>query len=436
MPLGTIALVGSPSSGKSTLFNRMVGDHRAAIVEETPGVTRDRLYGKGEWLNRRFSLIDTGGIQLENAPFQAEIRAQAEIAIEESDLIIFVLDGRKGIGNDDRVIATMIKKSGKPYLLAVNKVDNVEQIGDAAEFYKLGMGDPIAISATHGIGVGDLLDKAISMLPEKEEEDFGEAIPFALIGRPNVGKSSLSNALVGENRSIVSNIEGTTRDSIDTPFTRNGRSYISIDTAGLNKRGRIYEAIDKYAALRAMRAIERAEVVLLLIDGSVGLLDQDKHVLEHATEEKKCIIVVVNKWDLAKGKAIDQNKFKEEIRAQMKFLDYAPIIFVSAKTGYNVEDILPLIEKAHEAYNRRIPTNLLNSIVQDAQEMNPAPNFNHARLKIMYASQVKVAPPTIVIFCNEPKSAHFSYTRYLENRFRESFDFDGSPIDIIYRARR
>ena len=319
--------------------------------------------------------------------------------------------------------------------MAANKIDSIQEIGDLTEFYRLGLGEPLAISGAHGIGIGDLLDKIIALLPEKGIDVYQDAIPFCLIGRPNVGKSSLSNKLLNNDRTIVSNVAGTTRDSIDSPFRFNDQNYVVIDTAGLVKRGKIYEAIDKYAALRALAAIDRSKVAVLVIDGEVGITEQDKHVVGYAIDAKKAILIVVNKWDVAKGEK-DAEEFIKEIRKEFKFLDYAPILFVSAKTGHNVEKILPAILKAYEGYNRRIPTNVLNEIVLDAQAMNPTPLFNHGRLKIVYASQIDVCPPKFVFFCNDPKFVHFSYTRYLLNRLRETFDFEGSPIDIVYRQRK
>lgn len=434
MNLGIVALVGAPNVGKSTIFNRMVGS-RLSIVEDTPGVTRDRLYGTGEWLTRTFKVIDTGGIEISKAPFQSEIAAQVDIAIEEADVIVFVVDGQKGLTGDDKAVAKRLYQSEKPVIVAVNKIDNVNMLADAPEFYALGLGDPIAVSGSHGIGIGDLLDKIISLLPEKEEEKYENAISFCFVGRPNVGKSSLTNAILGSERVIVKDIAGTTRDSIDTPFTRDDKNYVAIDTAGLVKRGKIYESIDKYAALRALAAIDRSQIALLVIDASTGILDQDRHVSGYALEAKKGIVIVVNKWDLA-PKGLTQEEFEKEIRNRFKFLDFAEIIFVSAQTKRGLDQILPAIERAFEGCNRRIPTSILNQIIQDAQNMNPTPEFNHGRLKIMFSSQVAVNPPTFVMFCNDPKFAHFSYTRYLENRLRDSFDFSGTPINIVYRQRK
>lgn len=434
MSLPLIALVGAPNVGKSTLFNRMVGS-RLSIVEDTPGVTRDRLYGTAEWLTRKFRVVDTGGVEIANRPFQVQIRAQAEIAIEEADVIVFVADGKLGVTGDDRIVAKMLYRSGKPVILAVNKVDNSDRVADAQEFYSLGLGEPIPVSGAHGIGVGDVLDKIVSLIPEKHDVDYGSAISFSLIGRPNVGKSSITNALLGQDRVIVSNIAGTTRDSVDTPFESNGKNYVAIDTAGLNKRGRIFESIDKYAAIRALAAIDRSQIAVMVLDASTGILDQDRHVSGYALEAKKGIVVVVNKWDLA-PKGLEQGEFEQEIKTRFKFLDFAEILFVSAKTGKGIEKILPAIEKAFEGCNRRVPTSILNQIIQDAQMMNPTPEFNHGRLKILFSNQVATNPPTFVMFCNNPAFAHFSYTRYLENRLRESFDFSGTPISIVYRTRK
>ena len=434
MSLPLIALVGAPNVGKSTLFNRMVGS-RLSIVKDTPGVTRDRLYGTAEWLTRKFRVVDTGGVEIANRPFQVQIRAQAEIAIEEADVIVFVADGKLGVTGDDRIVAKMLYRSGKPVILAVNKVDNSDRVADAQEFYSLGLGEPIPVSGAHGIGVGDVLDKIVSLIPEKHDVDYGSAISFSLIGRPNVGKSSITNALLGQDRVIVSNIAGTTRDSVDTPFESNGKNYVAIDTAGLNKRGRIFESIDKYAAIRALAAIDRSQIAVMVLDASTGILDQDRHVSGYALEAKKGIVVVVNKWDLA-PKGLEQGEFEQEIKTRFKFLDFAEILFVSAKTGKGIEKILPAIEKAFEGCNRRVPTSILNQIIQDAQMMNPTPEFNHGRLKILFSNQVATNPPTFVMFCNNPAFAHFSYTRYLENRLRESFDFSGTPISIVYRMRK
>lgn len=434
MPLGLVALVGAPNVGKSTIFNRIIGQ-RLSIVEDTPGITRDRLYGNATWLTKEFRVVDTGGIEIQKVPFREEIKAQVEIALDEADVIVFVTDGQKGVSDQDRAVAKMLYRTNKPILLVVNKVDNIQQVANAQEFYALGLGEPLAVSGSHGIGIGDLLDKIVSMLPEKEQTEYPNAIPFCFIGRPNVGKSSLTNSLLGSERVIVKDLPGTTRDSIDTAFTRDGDSFVAIDTAGLVKKGKIYEAVDKYAALRALSAIDRSKVAVLVLDASTGIIEQDSHVCGYALDANKAIVVVVNKWDLA-PKGLGQEQFVKDLQARFKFLSYAKILFMSAKNGKGVQQILPAVKQAYESSCRRISTSILNEIIQDAQNMNPTPEFNHGRLKILFSSQVGINPPTFVMFCNDPKFAHFSYTRYLENQLRETFDFSGTPISFIYRQKK
>lgn len=435
MSKGIVAIVGSPNVGKSTVFNRIVGS-RKAIVNDEAGVTRDRLYGKGEWLTKEFTVIDTGGVEIQNAPFQVQIRAQVEIAIEEADVVLFVTDGILGVTNDDILVAKMLRKSGKKVILAVNKIDDVSKIDLINDFYSLGLGDPLPLSSTHGIGVGDILDKIVLSLPEKENSLYDDAICFSIIGRPNVGKSSLTNALLNQERVIVSNIEGTTRDAIDTPFSKDEKSYVVIDTAGLKKRGKIFEAVDKYSALRALAAIERSDVVVLVIDASEGIQQQDKHVAGYAFEAHKAMVIVVNKWDLVTRSETAMNEFSKKIRDEFKFLDFASIVFLSAKNKSRISTLLPEIIKAHDSYLKRVSTSVLNDIMEDAQIINPTPSFNGGRLKIYFANQVAVKPPTFVLFCNNPAYMHFSYERYLENRLRTSFDFEGTPIKIICRERK
>ena len=435
MSRGIVAIVGSPNVGKSTIFNRIIGE-RHAIVDDAAGITRDRLYAKATWLTQEFTVIDTGGIEIANAPFQVQIRSQVEIAIEEADVIVYVADGKTGITNDDMFACKMLYKTDKPIILAVNKIDNAEKLDYIAEFYALGLGDPIPVSGAHGIGIGDLLDKIIEVLPEKKQKTYENAICFSIIGRPNVGKSSLTNALLGQERVIVSNIEGTTRDSIDTPFKRDGKDYVVIDTAGLKKRGKIYEAVDKYAALRALAAVDRSDVVLLVIDANVGITQQDKHVVGYAMDAEKAIVIVVNKWDLVKKTETAMHEFTKKIRNEFKFLDYAPVVYISAKDKSRIHTIFPEIDMAYSSYNFRVGTSTLNEIIQDSQVINPTPIFNGGRLKIYFANQVSVCPPTFVLFVNEPDYMHFSYKRYLENRLRDSFEFTGSPIRIVTRARK
>ena len=431
---GTVAIVGRPNVGKSTVFNRML-EERVAIVEDTPGVTRDRIYGDCEWLSKTYRLIDTGGIQIEDVPFQKEINAQVDIAIEEADVIIFLTDGRSGLTSDDEYIARLLQKSKKPVILAVNKIDDQTMINDIYEYYSLGMGDPIAVSGIHGIGIGDLLDRVTELMPEKSIEEYEGMIRFAIIGRPNVGKSSLTNAFLKQERVIVSDIEGTTRDAIDTVFEANGKNYVVIDTAGIRKRGKIYENVEKYSVLRAKAAIERSDLALVLLDGSTGIIEQDKHVAGLAHEAKKGVIIVYNKWDLVEKDDKTMSNITKEIRKQFVYLDYAPIAFVSAKDSTRIDTLLPLIDLVYENLNRRIKTNVLNEVILDAQLANPAKPHNGKKFKIYYASQVSTAPCTIVLFVNDPELLHFSYERYLENKLREAFGFEGIPINIVARKR-
>ena len=432
---GVVALIGRPNVGKSTLFNRLIKT-RLSIVDDQPGVTRDRLYGKVEWLTKNYRVIDTGGIELSDRPFQDQIRAQAEIAMEEADVIVFLCDGRSGVTVDDNYIAKLLYRTTKPVILAVNKVDDGHLLDGLMEFYSLGLGEPVAVSSLHGIGTGDLLDRISEEMPSKtRKKEIEGQISFCLIGRPNVGKSSLVNAILNQERVIVSNIEGTTRDAIDTPFRRDEREYIVIDTAGLKKRGRIYEAIDKYAALRALDAIDRSVVVLLVIDAEVGVREQDKNIVSYALDAGKAIIIVVNKWDTVVKDQNTMHKFKEKVRQEFQFLDYAPIVFVSAKNKERINTIFQAIDVAYDAANTRVQTSVLNDILMDAQMRNPAPNFNGGRIKILYGSQVSIQPPTFVLFVNNENYMHFSYKRYIENRLRECFEFEGTPIRIICRTK-
>ena len=427
MPNTVVAIVGSPNVGKSTIFNRIVGDRRA-IVDDEAGITRDRLYATATWLRKSFTLIDTGGIEMENRPFQEQIRIQANIAIDEADIIIFVVDGQVGVTSDDQMVARMLRKVKKPIILAVNKIDEGLQAANAAEFYSLGLGEPIPVSGAHGVGIGEVLNRIVDSIKDNKEEVKDDVVTFSLIGRPNVGKSSLTNAILSGERVIVSDISGTTRDSIDTPFTKDGKNYVVIDTAGLKKKGKIYEAIDKYSAIRALKSIERSEIVLLVIDGDKGILEQDKHVIQYATDLHKAIIIVVNKWDLVDKDTNTMSSFTKTIRKEYKFLDYAPIVYVSALQKKRINTLFEALNLVHEAYHTRIKTSLLNDVLQEAQVMNQAPDFNGGRLKIYYGTQVLSAPPTITLVVNEPNFMHFSYQRYLENKLRETFNFDGTPI--------
>ena len=431
---GIVAIVGRPNVGKSTIFNRIIGE-RKSIVEDTPGVTRDRIYGKAEWLTKEFRVIDTGGIQLADQPFREEINMQVEIAIDEADTILFVVNGKEGITNDDEYIARLLQRSQKKVILAVNKVDDFAQSDSIYEFYNLGLSDPIAVSGAHGIGIGDILDAIVNSFPDKIQKDYDGMTRFCVIGRPNVGKSSLVNALLNQERVIVSNIEGTTRDAIDTPFKREGKEYVVIDTASIRKRGKVYENIEKYSVLRAMSAIERSDVVLVVIDGESGIRDQDKHVAGFAHEAGKGVIIVYNKWDAVEKDEKTMNRIEKEIRTQFQYLSYAPILFVSALKKQRIQTILPMIDDVHDASVLRIQTNVLNEVLMDAQLMTPPPTHKGKRLKIYYASQVAVAPPTIVLFVNDPELLHFSYKRFLENSLREAFGFQGTTLRILARER-
>ena len=434
MKKGILAIVGRPNVGKSTVFNRLIGE-RKSIVEDTPGVTRDRIYGTVEWLTREFQLIDTGGIQIEDQPFQQEIQMQVEIAIEEADCILFLVNGRDGVTSDDQFIARMLQRSNKPIILGVNKIDDHSLSYNLYDFYSLGVGDPIAVSGVHGIGIGDILDKAVALMPQDDIDAYEGMTSFCLIGRPNVGKSSLVNAILRQERVIVSDVEGTTRDAIDTPFRRDGKDYVIIDTAGIRKRGKIYENVEKYSIMRAMSAIERSDVVLVVLDGESGLREQDKHVAGYAHEAGKGVILVYNKWDTVEKDTHTMAAIEKKLRAQFLYLSYAPIVFVSALKRQRIDQLLPLIDQVHDNAALRIQTNILNEVIMDAQLMDPPKPHNGKRLKIYYESQVSVCPPTIVLFVNDPQLLHFSYKRFLENRLREAFGFEGTTIRIIPRER-
>lgn len=431
-----IAIVGRPNVGKSTIFNRIVGE-RISIVEDIPGVTRDRIYSSAEWLNHDFNIIDTGGIDIGDEPFLEQIRQQAEIAIDEADVIIFLTNGREGVTAADEEVAKILFKAKKPVVLAVNKIDNPEMRDQIYDFYALGFGEPFPISGSHGLGLGDLLDEAAKHFPKRDTKDYDDdVICFSLIGRPNVGKSSLVNAILGEERVIVSDISGTTRDAIDSSLTYNGQEYVIIDTAGMRKRGKVYETTEKYSVLRALRAIERSDVVLVVINGEEGIIEQDKKIAGYAHEAGRAIVIVVNKWDAVEKDEKTMKEFEENIRDNFQFLDYAPIVFLSAKTKKRIHTLMPMINTASENHARRVDTSILNDVIMDAVAMNPTPTDKGRRLKIYYTTQVSVKPPTFVVFVNEPELLHFSYERFLENRIRDAFGFEGTPIKIFPRARK
>lgn len=431
-----VAIVGRPNVGKSTIFNRIIGD-RLAIVEDKPGVTRDRIYGSGEWGGKPFNIIDTGGIEIDGVDeILRSIRMQAELAIEEADVIVFMCDAKSGVVQADEEVAQILYRSGKPVIVAVNKVDNLNRMDDIYEFYSFGFGDPIAISGSHGTGIGDLLDAVIENLPEPKDDEYDDdVIKVALIGRPNVGKSSLVNAILGEERVIVSSIAGTTRDAVDTPFEKDGQKYVIIDTAGMRKRGKVYETTEKYSVMRSLKAIERADVVLVVINGEEGIIEQDKHIAGYAHEAGKATLFVINKWDAVEKDDRTMQEFEQSIRDHFLFMSYAPIVFLSAKTKQRLHKLIPVIQHVAEQHSKRISTHLLNDVVSDAVAYNPPPTDKGRRLRINYVTQVSVKPPTLVIFVNDPELMHFSYERYLENRIRASFDFEGTPIRLFTRRK-
>lgn len=434
MNRGVVAIVGRPNVGKSSVFNRLVQDN-LAITDDQSGITRDRLYGKCEWLDQKFSVIDTGGIELKNVPFMDEIRAQAQLAIDEADLIIFVVDGRVGITNQDRDVMNILHRSKKPVIVAANKIDDVKFMDNVYELYQLGVEYVFAVSALHGIGFGDMLDEVVKLLPKRHHKQYPDTVEFSIIGQPNVGKSSLTNAILGTERVIVSDVAGTTRDAIDTPFVRDGRNYVVIDTAGIRKQGKIYENAEKYSLLRAMKAIERSAITLIVLDGTKDIEEQDKRIAGYPVDANKACIIVVNKWDIVEKDDKSMKRYEEKIRSHFLYLSYAPIVFVSALKNQRIQTLFEQINIVYENYNRKVPTNVLNDVILDATLLNQAPIFNGNRLKISYCSQVSVAPPTFVMFANDPNYLHFSYQRYLENKIREAFAFEGSPIKIIIRKK-
>ena len=447
-----VAIVGRPNVGKSTFFNRMIGE-QLAIVEDLPGTTRDRLYGDAEWNGREFTLIDTGGLELgASDDITSRIRAQVELAIEEADVIVFVVDANAGITEADREVADLLRSAGKSVVLAANKADNAKRRQEAVEFYELGVGEPITMSSSQGTGTGDVLDAITDALPPKEMEEEAEAeLPrVAIVGRPNVGKSSLLNAVLGQERVIVSDTPGTTRDAIDTTVEHNGQPLVLIDTAGIRRRGRVGPGIEKYSVLRATRAIERSDVALLLIDATEGITAQDTHIAGAIHEAGKGVVVVINKWDAIKEKRAqhragtappledeppDAQDFKEAIRRDLKFIPYAPEIFAAAKTRYHIGPILDAALRIAEERKRRVPTAKLNEVVKTAMLRHHPPAVKGRVLRVYYVTQAETSPPTFVFFVNEPELLHFSYERYLDNQLRAAFGFEGTAIRLIFRQR-
>lgn len=433
-----VAIVGRPNVGKSTLFN-IFANSRISIVEDTPGVTRDRLYADTEWLDNEFMMVDTGGIEIMNTDkIAVSIRQQAQIAIAEADVILFVCDARAGITHEDAEVAKMLRQSKKPIVLAINKADSPKQEMEIFEFYNLGIGEPIPVSAANHLGLGDLLDAVVEKFPETSaygEDGNEDEIKVALIGRPNVGKSSIFNTLVGEERSIVSDVAGTTRDAIDTPVIREGQKFLFIDTAGMRRKARIDEPIEKYSIIRSLRAVDRSDVVLMVIDAIDGVTEQDKKIAGYAHEAGKGIVLVVNKWDLYDKDNTSTLRYTENLRRKLVFMQYAPVVFVSAMTKQRIHRLPEVIHYVAEQNAMRISTSVLNQVVEDAIAINPPPTEKGQRLKILYATQVKIKPPTFVIFVNEPEIMHFSYQRYLENKLREAFGFEGTPLQMIIRGK-
>ncbi|MGN0784637.1 MAG: ribosome biogenesis GTPase Der [Candidatus Aphodomorpha sp.] len=432
-----VAVVGRPNVGKSTLFNRLVG-RRVAIVEDTPGVTRDRIYGDAEWLQYSFTLIDTGGIEPASLDKIAiQMRRQAELAIETADVILFLVDGREGMTAADMEVASMLRRSKKPVVLGVNKVDAQKFEDSAYEFYSLGLGDPITISAAQGLGLGDLLDAIVKDFPAAVDGEEQKRINIAVAGKPNVGKSSLINALLGEERTIVSDIPGTTRDSIDTPFEHHGRFYTLVDTAGIRRKRSIEdESIERYSVIRSLAAVRRADVVLIVCDASQGLSEQDVRIAGYAHEEGKPSVLLVNKWDLVEKDTHTIEKFKKDLLVDLAFMSYVPMLFLSAKTGQRVNRVLDLADSVYEQSCRRIPTGTLNDIVGEAVMVNEPPSDKGRRLKIYYATQAAIQPPTFIVFVNDETLVHFSYQRYLENYLRKSFGLEGTPLRLFFRSRK
>lgn len=430
----TVALVGRPNVGKSTLFNKLVGK-RISIIDDTPGVTRDRIYADVSYGNYRFHLIDTGGIDVSKDLFNNEIKVQAEIAINEADIIVFIVDGKEELNQNDFVIRDILKKSGKDVIVAVNKLDNSKRDDNIYNFYELGFEDVIGISAEHNKGVLDLLDSITRNFKEDiTEEENDDIIKFAIIGRPNVGKSSLLNAILNEEKAIVSDVAGTTRDAVDTPFVYEKENYVAIDTAGIRKSGKIYENLEKYSVLRSMKAIERSNVCVLVINAEEGIVEHDKHIASYALEAGKGLVLVVNKWDTVRDKN-DIAGFTKLVRSEFQFLSYVPIVFLSAFTKKRVHTLMPEVKKVYENSRREIKTSVLNDVIRDAVMLNSPPSYKGKRLKIYFVNQSGVMPPKFTFNVNSKNLVHFSYERYLENKIRESFDFEGTPIVIQFKNK-
>lgn len=432
MKIPTVALVGKPNVGKSTLFNRLAGK-RISIIEDTPGVTRDRIYSLCEYMDYKFHLIDTGGIDLGNEDFNKEIRVQAELAIDEADVIIFIVDGKEELGANDYLIRDILKKSGKKVIVAINKMDSKNAKDNVYNFYSLGFEHYIPISAEANNGIYNLMDEVVSNFKDVKDIEYdSDIVKFCVIGRPNVGKSSLVNALLNEDRSIVSNVSGTTRDAIDTPFVYNKRDFVVIDTAGIRKQGKIYENIERYSVLRALKAIDRSDVCLVVLNIEEGIIEMDKHIAGYAKEAGKASVIVVNKWDKSEK---TMELVTKEIRSHFAFMPYAPIVFVSALNKKRIHTIMPEVIKSYDNSKKDLKTSVLNEVISEATTLNPAPSYKGKRLKIYYVNQVDKQPPKILFHVNDKTLIHFSYERYLENKLRESFDLEGTPIVLQFKNR-
>ncbi len=432
-----VAIVGRPNVGKSTLFNKLAGK-RISIVEDTPGVTRDRIYAEGEWTNKYFTLIDTGGIEPDTDDIiLSQMRRQAEIAIDTGDVIIFVVDGKQGLAPADAEIAQMLRKSSKPVIIACNKIDDFKKVDSMYEFFELGMDNVIPISAGQGLGLGDLLDEVVRFFPEDKDTEYDdEVIKVAVIGKPNVGKSSIINRILGEERVIVSDIAGTTRDAIDTFYETEDDKFLFIDTAGLRRQKKIFEDIERYSVIRTLTAIERSDVCVIMIDATTGVTEQDAKIAGHAHNNGKASIILVNKWDLVEKGDKTYLRFEEDIRRELSFMSYAPILFISVETGKRVDKLLGLIKEVYENYTKRVSTGVLNDIIGRAILMNQPPTDKGKRLKIYYTTQVGIKPPKFVLFVNDRELSHFSYERYLENKIRESFEYTGTPIQFELNEKK
>jgi GTP-binding protein len=432
-----VAIVGRPNVGKSTIFN-YIGKNRLSIVEDMPGVTRDRIYMDSEWLGRQFTMIDTGGIEFEtNDKILTAMRNQAKLAIEEADVIMFVVDGKVGMTTADNEVAVILRNTRKPVLLVVNKMDNMKNEADIYEFYNLGLGDPIALSATNALNFGDMLDRLVENMPsEQAETEDKDLIKVAVIGRPNVGKSSLVNAIIGEDRVIVSDIPGTTRDAIDTHFTKDGQAYVLIDTAGMRRKAKGDMPVERYSVIRSLRAVDRCDVVLMVINAEEGVTEQDKKIAGYAHEAGKASVIVVNKWDLIEKDGKTSLRFTETIREELGFMQYSPVLFASALTKQRVQRVTELVKYVADQHTMRVATSVLNQVIEDATAINPPPSDRGRRLKIYFTTQPDVKPPTFIFFVNDPEIMHFSYLRFLENKLREAFGFEGTPLKLVVRGRK